>query len=337
MSKAFYSLTNTEKENLFEELKFETGLPPYAIEKDWWVTLTLKVIFQLEFAEHLLFKGGTSLSKAWGLIRRFSEDIDLVLNREYLGFHRGLISKSQVRKLRKKSFEFVTQTFFKALQKAFKEEGFADLRFDFENLGDSDQDPVSILIFYPAVTKHSKYVLPRVKVEIGSRSLIDPFTHREIVSFIGKQYQDFPFVDTPFSIPCVNPERTLLEKLYLLHEEFQKPEDKIRVKRMSRHLYDISKIFNSSHKDKAYNIELITSIIKHREHFNAMRGMDYNTLFPPTLNPIPPEGLIKDWKTDYKTMQANMIPEDSPDFEELLHIVNQATKKYNTMNEQDFF
>ena len=111
MSKTFNNLINAEKENLFEELKIETGLPPYAIEKDWWVTQTLNIIFQLDFADHLLFKGGTSLSKAWGLISRFSEDIDLALNREYLGFDSGLISKSQVKKLRRKSFEFVSNTF----------------------------------------------------------------------------------------------------------------------------------------------------------------------------------------------------------------------------------
>lgn len=331
MSKAFYNLTNAEKANLFEELRLKTGLPPFAIEKDWWVVQTLNIIFKSEFAEHLLFKGGTSLSKAWGLISRFSEDIDLALNREYLGFDSGLISKSQVKKLRQKSFEFVTNTFYKALQKAFKEKGFTELSFEYENLGDGDQDPVSILIYYPAVTEHSKYVLPRVKVELGSRSLKDPFTNRKILSFIGEQFPNLPFADKPFSIPCVNPERTFLEKLFLLHEKFKKPEDKIRVKRLSRHLYDISKIYNSRHNDKAYKQELITSIIKHRERFNAMRGIDYNSLYPPNLNPIPPKDFIKDWKTDYKTMQANMIPEESPDFDELLNTVKQAIEKYNTL------
>ena len=98
MSKVFYNLPKAEKINLFEELRIKTGLPPYAIEKDWWVVQTLDIIFsQLDVAEHLLFKGGTSLSKAWHLIQRFSEDIDLAINREYLGFDSGLISKSQVK------------------------------------------------------------------------------------------------------------------------------------------------------------------------------------------------------------------------------------------------
>ena len=332
MSKVFYNLPKAEKVNLFEELRIKTGLPTYAIEKDWWVVQTLDIIFsQLEFAEHLLFKGGTSLSKAWHLIQRFSEDIDLALNREYLGFDEGLISKSQVKKLREKSFEFVTTTFYEALQKAFIEKGYTDLAFDFENLGDGDQDPVSILIYYPAVTKHSEYVLPRVKVELGSRSLKDPFTNCSIISFVGKQFPNRPFADTAITVPCVNPERTYLEKLFLLHEEFKKPKDKIREERLSRHLYDIVKIYNSEHKPKAYNQELIVSTIKHRERFNGMRGVDYSTLYPPNLNPIPPEDFIKVWENDYKTMQTNMISEHSPSFVELLKTVKQATKNYNEL------
>ena len=242
-----------------------------------------------------------------------------------------MISKSQVKKLREKSFNFVTTTFYDALQKAFADKGFTEVTFDFENLGDGDQDPVSILIYYPAVTDHSKYVLPKVKVELGSRSLKDPFTNCEIVSFVGKHFPNLPFADNPISIPCVNPERTFLEKLFLLHEEFKKPKDKIRVKRLSRHLYDITKIFNSEHKNKAFNQKLITSIIEHRERFNGMRSVDYNTLYPPNLNPIPPNNFLKDWENDYKTMQANMIPEESPSFNELLETVRQATQKYNTL------
>lgn len=327
----FYKLKKAQKLQIIKQVAEQQNLPYFAIEKDWWVTQTLAIIFQLDVAEHLLFKGGTSLSKAWQLINRFSEDIDLALNREYLDFKSGLISKSQVKKLREKSFEFVTTTFYKALQKAFKEKGYTNVTFDFENLGDGDQDPVSILIYYPAVTEHSEYVLPRVKVELGSRSLIDPLSNCKIVSFIGEQFPKLPFADAPITIPCVNPERTYLEKLFLLHEEFQKPQDKIRVERLSRHLYDITKIYNSEHKEKAYNQTLIVSIIEHRERFNGMRGVDYATLYPPNLNPIPPENFTKTWEADYKTMQTNMIPEDSPSFKELLKTVKQATKEYNAL------
>ena len=116
-----------------------------------------------------------------------------------------------------------------------------------------------------------------------------------------------------------------------MHEEFKKPKDKIRVARLSRHLYDITKIYYSEHKDKAYNQEFIASIIAHRERFNGLRGVDYKTLYPPNLKSIPPEEFIKAWEEDYKTMQTNLIPEDSPSFKDLLETVRQATHEYNAL------
>lgn len=140
----------------------------------------------------------------------------------------------------------------------------------------------------------------KVKVELGSRSLRDPLSKCQIVSFLGKEFPNRPFADIPITIPCVNPERTYLEKLFLLHEEFQRPEDKIRVKRLSRHLYDITKIFESAYKPKAYDWDLITSIIKHRDRFSAIKGVDYNSLYPPNLNLIPRIGLLKNGKSIIK-------------------------------------
>lgn len=327
----FYTLKEVQKSEILAATAQQKGFPIYAVEKDWWVVQTLDIIFHLKMATHLLFKGGTSLSKSWNLIHRFSEDIDLALNREYLGFGSGRISKSQVKKLREKSFGFVTTEFYELLQKGFYERGYTDLTFCFEDLGDGDQDPVSILIYYPAVTQHSDYVLPRVKVELGSRSLKNPFSYCEIVSFVGEQFPNRLFADIPISIPSVNPERTFLEKLFLLHEEFQRPTDKIRAERLSRHLYDLTKIYTSEHISGAYNQELIVSIIRHRERFNNLRGVDYKSLYPPNLNPIPPEQLLVAWEADYKTMQTNMIPEDSPNFSDLLAKVKEATERYNTL------
>lgn len=328
----FYKLSRSEKKTILKTTGERVGLPAYAIEKDWWVVQTLRVIFQMEVGKHLLFKGGTSLTKAWGLIERFSEDIDLVLNREYLGFDGGLISKTQVRKLRSASFEYITGTFTEELKKAFAAIGIEGLKFGYENLGDGDQDPVSILISYPNVTEHSSYLPPGLKVEIGSRSMKEPASKRSIISIVGEQFVGRPFADTTIVIPCVNPERTYLEKLYLLHEEFQRPVEKIRVNRLSRHLYDIWKISQTEYKDAAMDEGLIRSIISHRERFSAMKGVDYTSLYPPTLNPIPPAAYIQAWEEDYKKMQDSMIHGDSLNFRELIEAVTAATTEFNALD-----
>lgn len=93
--KDFYNLVDADKITIFTTAGEKEGLPAYAIEKDWWVVQAIRIIFQMDVGQHLLFKGGTSLSKAWRLLNRFSEDIDLALNREFLGFKPGRISKSQ--------------------------------------------------------------------------------------------------------------------------------------------------------------------------------------------------------------------------------------------------
>lgn len=328
----FYKLSDNDKRTIFATAGERVGLPAYAIEKDWWVVQTLRIIFQMDVGEHLLFKGGTSLSKAWGLINRFSEDIDLALSREFLEFPDKDLSKTQINeKLRPKSCEYITQEFTPALQAAYEASGIVDLDLDFEKFEQGNQDPVSILVQYPALIDHPEYIKPRVKVEIGSRSLKDPHTNRSFKSIVSEQFSDKAYADSEITIPCINPERTYLEKLFLLHEEFQKPEEKIRVDRLSRHLYDIFQISNSAYKDQAYNPVLISEIIAHRERFNGMKGVDYTTHYPPNLNPIPPDKYVEAWKADYKKMQDEMIPGDSPSFNDLIAKVKEDVTEFNEL------
>src|SRR5690349_12624275 len=105
LAKIWQKISSDEKRIVFKEIATELGIPDAAIEKDWWVVRTLEVVFQTEIAKHTVFKGGTSLSKAWNLIDRFSEDIDLALDRNFFGFNKEMTG-SQVSKLRKLSFKY---------------------------------------------------------------------------------------------------------------------------------------------------------------------------------------------------------------------------------------
>jgi predicted nucleotidyltransferase component of viral defense system len=135
--KTFLELDKEEKLLIFEQIRTKTGLPIQAIEKDWWVTQTLALIFTLDCAPHIVFKGGTSLSKAWNVIERFSEDIDLALDRRYLGFNTEM-SKSQGSKLRKASFQFISTVFFAQLKEKFEKAGFTDLKIQLAPTKDTD-------------------------------------------------------------------------------------------------------------------------------------------------------------------------------------------------------
>lgn len=325
----FHRLPKKKKIELFEEIQKSIKLPLASIEKDWWVVQTIGLIFQMDVAKHLLFKGGTSLSKAWALIERFSEDIDLALNREFLGFPET-ISRSQVSKLRKNSLDYLSNTFFPELKKNFYEAGFEEIEVKLGELESVDQDPLIFEIYYPTITEKSKYVGPKILVEIGSRSMSEPFTHKRFSSLIGEHFAGQSFADIPLEIPCVNPERTYLEKMFLLHEEFQRPSEKIRVNRLSRHLYDIYKISQTDYaKIAVQDRGLYETIVNHRKHFSRMGGINYQSHFPPNLNPIPPDNLLGLWKNDYKAMQNEMIYGDSPSFEEMIKQIERAVADIN--------
>jgi len=335
MKNKFYSLTPEKRLDIFAEIREINGLPLFSIEKDWWVVQTLTLIFQMDVGKHFIFKGGTSLSKAWELIERFSEDIDLALDRTFLGFAEN-ITRSQITKLRKASLDYLSNTFFPELENQFLESGFAGVKFKLGEIETIDQDPLTIEIYYPSITEISPYVSPKILVEIGSRSMSEPFTLKQFSSMVGEHFAGQPFADPPIEIPCINPERTYLEKMFLLHEEFQRPEEKIRVNRLSRHLYDIYKISQTDYaKIAVQDRGLFESIVSHRKHFSKMGGVDYNSHFPPNLNPMPPDNLMKLWENDYKTMQIEMIYGESPTFEELIKSIEMTVSEINNQKWND--
>jgi len=328
----FYNLPDKEKKAIVAQVYEDVPLPQASIEKDWWVVQTLALVFQMEAAPHLVFKGGTSLSKAWGIIERFSEDVDLALSREFLGFS-GTISRTQVGKLRDASFKYISESFLPELRESFKKNGFDGVALELTEVESPDQDPVNILITYPTVVEKSEYVLPQVKLEIGSRSLLEPFTNRQFYSFIGDRFAGRPFADEKITVACVNPERTYLEKLFLLHEEFKRPAADIRVDRMSRHIYDIQKISKTEYAGIAMaNKELYKSLVDHRKHFMRWGGVDYTTHYPQNLNPVPPEQLLAAFEADYKTMQGQMIYGESLPFSKLIEELKAITDTFNQID-----
>jgi len=327
----WFQLPDETKIRLFAETSRQIGLPSSsAAEKDWWVVHTLAIIFSMDCANALIFKGGTSLSKGWNVIQRFSEDIDLALDREFLGFSDEL-TKGDIKKLRRKSFQFISEIFTEELKKKFAGLGFENVTVKPREVENHDQDPLIIEIYYNKLTETDTYLKPGVLVEVGSRSLKEPFTQRTLGTFVSEIYKNNPFTDNPITIPVVNPERTFLEKIFLLHEEFQKPQDKIRVERLSRHLYDIEKLSRTAYADIALqDTELYNTIVKHREKFTPISGIDYTNHSPDTIRFIPPATILKDWQRDYEIMTQTMIYDNPLPFDELIKRLTELQKRINT-------
>ena len=328
----WYNIPAETKANAYVQIAESTGMAPYAVEKDWWVVQTLAIIFDMEIGAHLVFKGGTSLSKAWRLIDRFSEDIDLAADRNFWGF-KGDLSRTRVANLRKAANAYIADKFYPDLIAKFQEKGLTGAKFQIIDAETADQDPRIIEVYYPNVIATPGYIQPRVQIEIGCRSLREPFSNKSFASLIDEYYPDATFSQGPINIAVVNPERTLLEKIFLLHEEFQRPNEKIRVDRLSRHLYDIYQLSKTEFAEKAFkNQVLYETIVNHRYKFTRVGGVDYNLHQPKYINPIPTGDLTKAWKQDYATMQEQMIYGDSPSFDEMLVSIRQFVSRINALD-----
>ena len=139
-------------------------------------------------------------------------------------------------------------------------------------------------------------------------------------SMIDQVYPKAPFTEQKFMVRAVLPEHTFLEKIFLLHEAFAKSKNLIGVERMSRHMYDIGQMLKTSIAGRAINdAELYRQVVEHRRTFIGLRGFDYDTLYPATLNIVPPTPVIEQCKADYENMRLHMIYGESVSFEELIN------------------
>ena len=318
-----------------------------AAEKDWWVTAVLYALFGTEVSEYLLFKGGTSLSKGWNLINRFSEDIDLALGREFFLNEKKLscancTSNTQIHKLPEKEQDYLFGEFNEDLKKQLASMGLEVTVIAENELPDEngkpikvphDKDPSVLYVQYKSLYEsgESAYAQPSVKIEISVLSMDEPFEMRRISSLVEQVYKgedvDSDIVQT---IKTVSPARTFLEKAFLLCEEYQKPFP--RTYRMSRHFYDLEKLSHTKYAEMALgDPNLYYEIVKHRKKFYHVGAVDYDKELPPSITIVPREDLIEKFADDYKRMQGSFIYGDSLSFEELLKFLEVLQEKFRSV------
>lgn len=311
-----------------------------AIEKDWWVTITLKALFHTDCREALIFKGGTSLSKGYNIIERFSEDIDLAINHSFFGIEKT--SKNQRERLRKTARKYIHETLADQLDCFLKEMGVSG--YNIENVTsvqnskgewqaiDSDKDPTVILLHYPSIVDKSiNYIPPRVKIEISCLSMDEPTEYRKIRSLISTTFEAEDN-GTDCIAKTVVPTRTFLEKLFLLAEEFQK--EKPRSLRMSRHLYDLEKLMNTKYGHEALsNHALYKTIVEHRKTYYALKYVNYDLHNPATINFMLPDYAMETWKTDYENMRRFFIYGESLDFDNLMQRMQVLQEKIRSVGQ----
>lgn len=332
---AWKDLSKDEQVAALQQVAGMMHISPQAVEKDLWVTIILQMVFALPFADKLVFKGGTSLSKVFGMIERFSEDIDLAIDRSYFGIE-GDLTKKQLKRLRKLSSTFVRDTLFSELRDSLHHNGFDELEVKAEPDGEGDAtypEPRKIFIEYPSLFgERNDYLKPRVMLEVGARSLFEPTTKAQVSSLVE---QAFPDVCSSVVNPMITTaviEKTFLEKAFLLHELFSTNAG-ILANRKSRHLYDLEKMMDQSFAAKAIgNDALWETISHHRQVFTSMRDVDYTPDIRERIMLVPPQNLMKEWKDDYEAMRGTMVFGASLDFEALMERMEELQRRFRVKN-----
>ena len=328
---SFADLSVTDRQKIIRRVQFENGLHLQMIEKDWWVTAVLRALFSLPYSAHISFKGGTNLSKCWHLISRMSEDVDIAIDRDFLGFS-GQLSKNQISdKLRRASCSFVREKLQYDLTEQLVRNGISKDKFSvFVNVTPiTTTNPEVIEISYDPAFNENTYIRPKVIIEVSGRSMNESVAPVSLRSFIDEIFLHTPFTEKEFEVRAVLPQRTFLEKVFLLHEEFAK-QDAIRTERMSRHLYDIGQIMDTPIAEAALSDkELYQSVVEHRRTFIGLRGFDYDTLQPTRLHIIPPGTIMEGWRKDYKVMQETMIYGESLPFDHLIDKIRRLNDRIN--------
>ncbi len=329
-------LSKEDRADVFRETAARMGgIHPLIPEKDYWVSWVLAELFAADAYPTFMFKGGTSLSMAYGAIDRFSEDVDLALDRFELGFEGGedpleANSYSQAKKLIKKldgaRAHCVNHLIRPRLATAVR-----DL------LDDGSikivEDGHSIAFIYPASLSDDEYggfsyVSPSVLLEIGARSDHDPVETHVVSSYATERFPEF--AASPVNMRVLAAERTFWEKATILHVEGLRPkESRGSWARQSRHCYDIHELIRRGIAAKALErLDLLEAVSWHKTVFYRSAWADYAAATPGSLIVRPRGEYAEALARDYRAMEQ-MIFGEVPDWSEVTNALGAFEGRLN--------
>ncbi len=325
----YLQLSREEQKAFCEEAGAQLGLSAASVEKDYWVCWTLNELVTMpEWGRRLSFKGGTSLSKAWRLIERFSEDIDLVIDRSWLGFEEETPGSKRLKWLRNECERRIQEELLPLLSSKFtsKLSGTWQLRLP---ATEEEGDGQTLVFEYPGVLQQQiEYLRPYVKIELGARSDTDPSETPTIRPFVNEV---FPGVlgEGWFEVRTVMAKRTFWEKALLLHEENCRSERRIR-DRLSRHYYDLWSMSEKGvDKEAIDDVELFKRVVDHRRVFFKVGSVDYDEMIQGQLRICPPQERLAEWEKDYSDMQSEMFYGTPPSFSSVIERISRVEHEFN--------
>ena len=318
---------------LFHNTAAKMGMTDAIVEKDFWVCYMLDYLFHRSaWKDHIAFKGGTSLSKSYGLIERFSEDIDLILDWRVIGY--GINEPWEIRSNTKqdafnKEAGVRTEIF---LREIFMPGVFSELQNELPmpvKCYIEDDDPQTVVFAY-ARSFDDASILPVIRLEIGALAAWTPAALKQITPYAAIHYPKL-FESPTTEILTVLPERTFWEKVTILHREAYRPENSTVPARYSRHYYDIWCMARTPVRESAFaDVDLLEKVVRFKEKFYRCAWAKYEEAKPGTMKLIPSERNIKALHDDYEHMK-NMIFGEKPEFDVILNSIKQLENEINIL------
>ena len=329
-------MDRSDRADLFSETAALMGLHPVIVEKDFWVCWLLKQLFTIEkLSGMLVFKGGTSLSKCFNLIQRFSEHLDIAVNFEKLGFSdakdprqtdlshtkRAILLKEMLQTCR----NYIVDQFLPVLNASIQEKlSENDWQFQVDSV-----DGNIVEFEYPASLKTGlDYILPRVILELGTHAEPVPNENYDIQPYAAEYFPKL-FTQPKCSIATVVARRSFWEKATILHAEYHRPLDNPMPLRYSRHYADVAQMGKSEIVDEAIrDIDLLKKVTTHKDMFYHCGWARYNLAVPGSFHLTPPQERLSVIKRDYRDMTA-MFFDEPPDIEDILHQLSVLERQIN--------
>ena len=314
-----------ERSDLFTQTAANMGITPVLVEKDFWVSWVLKRLYQNEkLAKLLMFKGGTSLSKAYKLINRFSEDIDLILDWRVLKSDNPMSDRSKTKQARlNESIDEQAKTYIKdhllsLISKVL--DGICQCSIE-------EADPHVINIRYPGAFSDA-YLRPEVRLEIGPLAAWVPYEEKQISCYAAEQFPDV-FDETECAVKVIKVERTFWDKATILHHEAHRPADSPQPPRYSRHYYDLAMLANSPIRNSALaDLELLGNVVEFKQRFYPRGWARYDLARPGSFRLLPEARILTTVREDYRAMQ-NMIFGDVPAFDAIIETLRGLQDEIN--------
>ncbi len=319
-------LPPAQRHELFSETAARMNMTPAIAEKDFWVCWTLSKLFaHPELSRLLMFKGGTSLSKVFHLIERFSEDIDLVLDWNVVeGADDPLAERSASKQAEvNKTIEVNAVAYIGGDLLAMIQQVVAPIC----QCVIADDDNHTINIIYPAAFSDA-YLRPEVRLEIGPLASWTPHDHYLIKPYAAEAFPP-AFSQPDCALRAIRAERTFWEKVTILHHEANRPEGNAQPLRYSRHYYDLAMMAESTTRAAALaDLGLLEDVVAFKQRFYRRGWAHYELAKPGTLQLIPPAHVLSVVEQDYSQMRA-MIFGRYPGFDKIMSTLRALEAEIN--------